>query len=291
MEGSDDESDTDSWTSVEENDISEEEDVTSIKEHYTQYTETLNTTDDNTTFVEYLEQNVTRDDIARMSELKQGSKQWHKAREGRITASNAGAVLSLKDTDKSLSLTKSILNPSSFISVYTEHGKFFEGIARDTYLVQQASKHKSLEVSACGIFVDSSAPFLGASPDGLVDCVCHEQRLLEIKCPYKFRYTKPMDIPKEDPKYHLYLENDELQIKTTSPWYNQIIFQMGVLDVHLCHLVIYTLVEKDNCKIIPIKFDNDRWEMLKEKSQKIFEECIIPNLDMMLVENDEEFVN
>ncbi len=38
MEDSEEESDTDSRTSVDENNISNEEDVTSIKEHYTQYT-------------------------------------------------------------------------------------------------------------------------------------------------------------------------------------------------------------------------------------------------------------
>ena len=30
-------------------------------------------------------------------------------------------------------------------------------------------------------------PLLVASPDGLTECSCHRQGLVEIKCPYKYR--------------------------------------------------------------------------------------------------------
>ena len=33
----------------------------------------------------------------------------------------------------------------------------------------------------------AASPFLGASTDGLVTCSCHENRFLEIKCPYNYR--------------------------------------------------------------------------------------------------------
>jgi len=29
---------------------------------------------------------------------------------------------------------------------------------------------------------------MAASPDGIVNCVCHGQGILEIKCPYTHRY-------------------------------------------------------------------------------------------------------
>ena len=47
--------------------------------------------------------------------------------------------------------------------------------------------HRNLLVIEGGVFIDLSNPFLGASPDGLVHCLCHGKGLLEIKCPWTYR--------------------------------------------------------------------------------------------------------
>ena len=73
-------------------------------------------------------------------------------------------------------------------------GSQHESVARERYVKFMKKKgHKRLTVMERGLIVQSDLPFLGASPDGFVYCPgCREyQRLLEIKCPYKWRLLTP----------------------------------------------------------------------------------------------------
>ena len=53
--------------------------------------------------------------------------------------------------------------------------KKYEGEVTDAY-----AKRSNVNVSQCGICVSRDTPFLGCSPDGLVD----SDGIIEIKCPY-----------------------------------------------------------------------------------------------------------
>ena len=44
--------------------------------------------------------------------------------------------------------------------------------------------HSGLIIKPCGFFVDENAPYLGASPDSLVDCTCCGSGIVEVKCPW-----------------------------------------------------------------------------------------------------------
>ena len=50
----------------------------------------------------------------------------------------------------------------------------------------QKQQHVNLSVREIGFHVQVDYPFLGASPDGIVSCDCHDQKLLKIKCPCKY---------------------------------------------------------------------------------------------------------
>ena len=52
-------------------------------------------------------------------------------------------------------------------------------------------EHKDFEFKDCGWFLDADKSYLGATPDQLVACKCCCNGLLEIKCPYSIRHTKP----------------------------------------------------------------------------------------------------
>ena len=57
---------------------------------------------------------------------------------------------------------------------------------RDWYFARQKKQHVNLSVRETGFHVRVDYPFLGASPDGIVSCDCHDQKLLKIKCPSKY---------------------------------------------------------------------------------------------------------
>ena len=44
--------------------------------------------------------------------------------------------------------------------------------------------HQSFTVKESGLILDPMYPFVGASPDGVVTCICCGTRVLEIKYPY-----------------------------------------------------------------------------------------------------------
>ena len=48
-------------------------------------------------------------------------------------------------------------------------------------------RHQHLTVSECFFFISHEYPLIGASPDGIVNCRCHNSGLLEIKCPWTYR--------------------------------------------------------------------------------------------------------
>jgi len=39
-------------------------------------------------------------------------------------------------------------------------------------------------MSDSGLIINPQWPYIGASPDGIVDCKCCTKRVFEIKCPY-----------------------------------------------------------------------------------------------------------
>ena len=205
--------------------------------------------------------------------LSQGSVEWFDARRGRITASYAGAIRSLKN-GKSL-IERILGNTPPFTTPALQHGTFFESVARAMYCNQEHSCHKGLTVRECGLFVLDEAPILGASPDGIVTCSCHPPRLLEIKCSSKYRNLDPLDIPNENAKYHLKISNGKLNLKQNSDWFYQVQFQMGVSKYERCDFVIHTL--KD-IAVIPVEFDSGVWEMLKNKSIEVFKGSILSRL-------------
>ena len=46
--------------------------------------------------------------------------------------------------------------------------------------------HENFMVIQCGLILDPEFPFMGATPDGLVNCKCCDTGVLEIKCHYNY---------------------------------------------------------------------------------------------------------
>lgn len=146
-----------------------------------------------------------------------------KERNGRITASVAGAVLGLQGAFtsrqkviKDLVSTMIGNEPKNFRSKATDHGHMNEHRAVQLYLdknqtacLYNAGEHQRF-------FAIEN--WLGATPDGLVDT----NGLIEVKCPYKERYIEPS-------------EN----------YYAQMQVQMYCTDRDWCDFIVYWVDEND----------------------------------------------
>ena len=112
---------------------------------------------------------------------------WYKFRAGRITASNMKAVCRTDSANPSISLIKKICYPHLFIftSEQTDWGQKHERFARDEYLKAVKGIHQNIQLKENGLFINPNWPFIGASPDGVIECDCCSKGTVEIKCPYK----------------------------------------------------------------------------------------------------------
>lgn len=84
-------------------------------------------------------------------------------RANRLTASQFGSVIKRRDHTPCHALVKSTLYLSNFTNEATEYGKINESVA-----ISLLEDQLGVKVNPCGIFIDLTHPFLGASPDGNV---------------------------------------------------------------------------------------------------------------------------
>ena len=120
------------------------------------------------------------------------SKLWFQQRAGRVTASKLYSIMRTKLDKPSLSLLKAVCYPESsvFAGKACQYGCQHEDAARKLYEKIMGIDHHSFELHKVGLCVSRNWPFLGASPDGLVQCTCCGHGTLEIKCPYSYQSIK-----------------------------------------------------------------------------------------------------
>jgi len=105
-----------------------------------------------------------------------------------------------------------------FINLHTKYircGCEHERTAYYTYKDVAIKNHENFEIREAGLFVDVSIPYLGTSPDGIINCKCHGMGVLKIKCPYCFREQLPEE-QTQNSRFCLEQENDQWKIMPTT---------------------------------------------------------------------------
>ena len=90
----------------------------------------------------------------------------------------------------------------------------------------------SLRVRKCGLFVCKDRPYLGASPDGVID----SHTIVEVKCTFTGRKEKT-----QPEKHFQFLtvdhESNETVLKMNSKYYCQILGQLYISQREFCFLL------------------------------------------------------
>ena len=147
--------------------------------------------------------------------MEQRTPEWFAARAGRVTASNAGALLGLSphtsEADGFRRLVRSIHGmESEFVgNVATEYGTFHEDGALAEYKMETGNKVEPLAFA-------THSDWLGASPDGLIG----KHGLLEIKCPFGQRKTDPPAFKSVNEQPHYYAQMQIQMFCTGRDWCN-----------------------------------------------------------------------
>ena len=210
----------------------------------------------------------------------QGGQVWMAQRKGRITASKFHRVNSRMNTyEKNCDIDmKPVISevldynkPSSDLKAL-KYGRRQEQNACDTFeSVLKNEGHRNVKVEKCGLFVNSSAPYLGASPDRIVSCSCCPKRVLEVKCPLKCSNTTPT------PDYVECLEevNGSIMLKRSHKYYSQIQGQMAISNFMYADFFVYA---PKGYHVERIAFDQAFWQRMSSNLTIFFLNFIIPEL-------------
>ena len=126
------------------------------------------------------------DHLEMMARNQSESRDWFRYRAGRNTASRFRQILHIDPHQPSISLPKNICYPKTcrFSTKATIWGCEHKKDALQAYKTQIMGCHSGLNVTSCGFFTSVEHPFLGASPDALIECNCCGQGVIEVKCSF-----------------------------------------------------------------------------------------------------------
>ena len=91
-------------------------------------------------------------------------------------------------------------------------------------------EHNDCNFSNRGFVINKKFSFLGASPDGIVNCSCHGKHLVEVKFPYRC-CTKGLQEVAKDLSVFLKDNDGTLELDTSHAYYYQVQCQLGISEV------------------------------------------------------------
>ena len=197
-------------------------------------------------FFENLEQ-ISQDIITKIEVLTRGqsnNEAWYDCRKGVVTASKAHDILTRMRKfkgDNTLNLWNLFQKVAGMVFVNPnipalKYGRDMESIALEKFVSVMKVKHRTINVQDCGLFLDESFPYIGASPDAIVNCECCGLSCLEIKCPYSISYLSP-----QDPSVKLaFMTENNTKLKKNHKYFTQCQLQMYVTRAKRCFFMVWT---------------------------------------------------
>ena len=116
------------------------------------------------------------------------------------------------------------------------------------------------------LFIDTSCPFLGASPDGIVVREDGCRGCLEVKCPFAHKDRTIAEAATE-PGFYLKPGPGGLQLARNHQYFYQVMGQMGITGLTWCHFVVYT---RRGIHVEYIEYDKRIWDVVVEELSKYY---------------------
>lgn len=204
---------------------------------------------------------------------------WFYQRLGRITASIVHSCLHFTGRNENGFLIKQILgqyNNSNINVASLNHGKKYEIKARDMYIEEQQTCHGNFNCDLSGFVISREIPYIGASPDGFVQCDCCGKGCIEIKCPFLYAKNTAFEAVCHDSKNFEIIQGvPSLVKKESSPYFCQIQCQLAVTKREWCDLVIYT---HSGIFTHRVNFDASLWEKITDKLAGFYKKYVYSKL-------------
>lgn len=176
----------------------------------------------------------------------QRSEEWFLARKNRVTASRISASIGdspFSTVEKVAQVIRGEYREET--NPHMVRGTKFEDMIRKFY-----EEEKDIIVNEIGFVFHEDLPYIGVSPDGVVD----EDGLIEIKCPENI--YEPLNIIIEEGKRRYDRWGKPLHIFNSH--YDQMISQMAIMGRKWCDYVVYGLND-EQLYIERIKYNEKYW--------------------------------
>ena len=109
-----------------------------------------------------------------------------------VTASKVHDVLTCRDrTDPKNLICKTLGYGGHFNTPCTQWGLDTETDALAVYETTVKPYHTEVKLKRT-VLVNERCPYIGSSPDSVQSCGCHNDILIEVKCPFSLRGQDPI---------------------------------------------------------------------------------------------------
>lgn len=196
------------------------------------------------------------------------SNKWIERRRKMLTASNFGKIIKMRQTTGCQNFVKNHLF-GGVTTAAMEYGKSNEETA-----INEFKKILNVDIKKCGIFVDKEYPYLGATPDGIIN----SDGIVEVKCPASAENLTPDEgiLQKKITFWTLKKSGEIGDINKKHNWYFQVQGQLNVCQKKYCQFGVWT---PKGVKIERIERDEILWkDVMVDKLKFFYLNCILPEL-------------
>ncbi len=138
---------------------------------------------------------------------------------------------------------------------------------------EMLKNHVNPVISKAGFKISRDEPWLGASPDGYIECKCCGRVVIEAKCPYKWASQSwTIEDICSDKSGNL---TQSRELKPSHQYYALVQLQMHVCKVLYCQFITWTPTLG---VLTVVKRDEPFIAMMLEKLNSFWEKNILPTL-------------
>ena len=206
--------------------------------------------------------------IERETVTQSESDVWHLIRADIITASKFGPVCRMLDSTSCSNMVASIRYPKV---IDTAAVRF--GITNEKKGLEALELILGEKIVPCGLFIHPEIPYLGATPDGLIDT----DGIVEIKCPHSAKDMCPETAIEQIPHLrNIFSKKDKDCMNKNHPYYYQVIGQLEVTQRSYCIFAVWTSV---GVKFVKVNRDYDFWSCRMEPLlSRFYMKCMLPEI-------------
>ncbi|XP_054005272.1 uncharacterized protein LOC128890641 [Hylaeus anthracinus] len=196
------------------------------------------------------------------------SRKWLAHKSKLLTASNFGKVCRRRTDTPCAKMVQSLYHPRVLNVPAVEYGRENEEIARE-----ELSKKENIEIKKCGLFIDASIPYLGASPDSVIG----EDGIVEIKCPKSAEDVTPEEaITTKKSVKAIFTDSTGSALRKTHPYFYQVQGQLDITGRKYCLFCLWT---KKGIMSIRVEKDDDFWKReMEPKLTQFYLNCMLPEI-------------